>query len=83
MRVRKFGKTFSVNGQVGAQTVKGKHESYEGEGRTRVRHLHQRRKETGVPVKNPLLREYRMFPSFIITRVGKRLGTCVEESGHE
>jgi len=41
-------KDVSVNGRVGVRTIKVKHEGYRDEGKTKVRHLHQKCMSVGV-----------------------------------
>lgn len=76
---------FPADGWVGARIVKGKHESYGYEGRTRVWHLNRKRRKAGVVVRDFLLRDYVEFFSFFCYHGGRQgdREMCVEESGHE
>lgn len=83
--MRKFEKMLSADGRVGVWIVKGKHESYGNEGRTRVWHLDQRRRKAGVFVKYCLclgITQNVPFFRYDENRENDR-GTWVEESGHE
>jgi len=74
-KVRKFEKMLSADGRVGVWIVKGKHESYGNEGRTRVWHLDKKLMKAGVFCEGFFVKRLRrILLSFVITGVDKVMG---------